>query len=170
MHISVRCLITAFDKYRRVPVALTRVMHLHTLGFRRPEGGRGGREEGGRDASTAEDTYVMCGYKDRVREFARPSVVVCEDRRRRGRGKGPLDCARLGVRSEGPSQGLQTSSTGGPLVCESLSIATEKDERWSRAGDERAGDAVYTSHAIYLGPPRIPRTVIRSTFLMSSAD
>jgi len=30
--------------------------------------------------------------------------------------EGPVEYAGLGVRSEGPSQGLQTSSTGGPCV------------------------------------------------------
>lgn len=74
-------------------------------------------------APAAKDTHSMCGYKGCVREFAWPSVVVCEDRRREGEGRARWVCSELGAQSRPPD------IVGGGAVRESLSIAAEKDER-----------------------------------------
>lgn len=126
--------------------------YLHAFGFKRPEGGWTCR----RRRIHARCVDIRVAYvNSRGRVW---SCVKIGGERARG---GPAGYARLGVRSVGPSQGLQTSSAGG--LCANLWASLQRrTKRWSWAQ--------WTSRQCYMriscAIPRVPKisNITRSTF------
>lgn len=72
-------------------------------------------------------TCATCGYKDRVREFARSRAWPCVKIGGEGAREGPAGLRQAWSWVRG-AQSRPPDIVDGGAVCESLSIATEKDE------------------------------------------